>query len=619
MHTLRRRDMRWKQYVSRLSIKKKIVFYSYLVVTPILLLISAVMFAGNYSDMEEEQNRRGISRVQNLETGLAELNQSISDLSTYICINTNIIQLLTADQPEELNKNSHLWTQRAPMNFIEDLMAIKGYIKTLAIYPENGVQPYLRCMDSSSYYSSIEEIKKTDMYQRAIEANGRKCWKRIEKNSSDVYWANQSEKIVLYREIYDLSHKTPLGYLVIGADAGKYQDFCEAALEDNGEGIFVLNADHERLISGGSVAEEIESVEEEFLAELSKKDSGSFLYADEVVYFQKNQESGEIICLLIPQIRMTNQLISMAYTPLMMLLGVLAGLFPVLTFISNVVTKPLKKVTKAMAKFQTGDFSQQVEADTMDEIGEVAVCFNSMVKDIRQLIDEKYVMELREKESELTALQAQINPHFLYNTLDSLYWQALEAGNEEIGENILALSNLFRQVLGEGKSTTTIAQECELVQEYLKVQRMRFSKRLEYVIDVEEEIREERIPKLILQPFAENAVVHGFENADTPCRIYVGAKRILGGIEFVVEDTGIGMTPEQVQAVLNMDDRERYKGQRVGRYAIKNVRERLTLMYRERFEMKVDSEPGKGTKITLRIFSEGADRQVYGKEIINRR
>lgn len=136
--------------------------------------------------------------------------------------------------------------------------------------------------------------------------------------------------------------------------------------------------------------------------------------------------------------------------PLTLLFGLLIGMLPLLFIISNIVTKPLNKLSKAITDVAAGDFEQQVEVTTHDEIGEVAQCFNMMVRSIRELIEQNYVITLQEKESELAALQAQINPHFLYNTLDSLYWQAMEAGNEEVAESILALSQLFRLVLNQG-------------------------------------------------------------------------------------------------------------------------------------------------------------------------
>lgn len=143
--------MKWKQRINDLSIKKKIIVYSYLVVAPILVCISILMCVGSFSKMRQEQDLRAGSRVQNLDDRLAELNQNVSEMSTYICINSDILQILTTGDAEKLNENPQLWLEEAPMRFIQDTLAIKGYIKTLGIYPENGVQPYLRCMDSSAY------------------------------------------------------------------------------------------------------------------------------------------------------------------------------------------------------------------------------------------------------------------------------------------------------------------------------------------------------------------------------------------------------------------------------------------------------------------------------------
>lgn len=604
--------MERKQRIKNLSIKKKIIFYSYLVLIPILMVISGIMAGRNYVRTKSELMARGQSRVQNLENGLAELNHSISELSVYICINNDILEILTAADAEEKNKNTQLWLDEAPMRFIQDTLALKGYIKTLGIYPENGVMPYLKCLDSSAHLSTLQEVRQTGMYETAVGRTGAKSWKRILKNVSEVYWANPGEKIVLYREIFDLSKKKALGYLVIGADAGKYDALCEDALEDAKESVLLLNEEGEPLVRMGQAASWVvdDSFGEDIIKEFEGRDSGYIKYQDQFLFFQKNTKTKQSTCILVPDSIITERMLGIAFTPLLMLLGILVGLFPILIFVSNVVTKPLKKVTFAMSEFRKGDFEQHVEVDTLDEVGEVAVCFNKMVRDLKQLIDEKYVMELREKESELTALQAQINPHFLYNTLDTLYWQALEADNEEIAENILALSNLFRQVLGTGKGITTVGQECELVKEYLTIQKMRFTKRLEYEINVEAEVKDIPIPKLILQPFVENAVVHGIENAEASSKISVTARRILQGIEFVVEDTGVGMSRQQLESVLNTEDNERYRGQRVGRYAIRNVRERLTLMYRDDFEMKLESELGKGTRVTLRIFGE----KVRGKD-----
>lgn len=177
---------------------------------------------------------------------------------------------------------------------------------------------------------------------------------------------------------------------------------------------------------------------------------------------------------------------------------------------TDIVSKPLHSLREAMEKFMQGDFSQKVEVMTQDEVGEASACFNRMVDDIRELIDKNYILAIKERESELDTLQAQINPHFLYNTLDSLYWKATESGNDEIAEDILSLSQLFRLVLNRGNGIVTVRTEADLLERYLQIQKMRFGKRLTYEISLEPEILEEKIPKLILQPFVENVIVHAY-------------------------------------------------------------------------------------------------------------
>ena len=209
--------------------------------------------------------------------------------------------------------------------------------------------------------------------------------------------------------------------------------------------------------------------------------------------------------------------------------------------------------------------------------------------------------EINLRKTELKALQAQINPHFLYNTLDALYWRATNEGNDEIAEDILSLSQLFRHVLGQGNAQTDIGNEKELLEEYLHIQKMRFSDHLDYEIHMEEAILSHMIPKLILQPFVENAVVHGFERDGGDCLIRVDGKREGEWIVFTVEDNGVGMSEEQLQDIWEVPDAKRYAGQRIGRYAIRNVKERLELLYGDGCTLRIESAVGRGTCVTIRI------------------
>lgn len=589
-----------KQWVDHLSVKKKLIFYVYLTITPVLVMICLILLFYNYNRELDERLENNLASVNTLADSIYQLQTEIKDFSTYVCINDQIHQLLTADNPEEKNLNAMLWFEDAPMQIVQDMVALKGHIKTIAIYPENGIRPYLRGMDGSVYLPDIEEVRGTEIYQETIASDSGMVWKSVPKGSGETYLTNRSEKVVLYREIFDLAQKKTLGYIVIGVSQERFRELSENIVQDEQESILILDKNGGELSRVGNLDEEVEAylLNEEFVKKNYKEREKYFTCGDYDIICNQMDVNASIVCKIVPRYGVQMQIMDIVYMPIILLIGIMIGLMPLLLIISNVFTKPLRHLSEAIDKFSTGDFEQQVEVTTHDEVGEVAECFNRMVGDIRILINENYVITLREKESELAALQAQINPHFLYNTLDSLYWKAMEEENEEIAESILALSQLFRLVLSQGKKEVTVGQEMELVSRYLQIQKMRFTKRLNYEIEVDERVQKAKIPKLIIQPFVENAIVHGFENIVSPCQLTVTARLEEGYIRFEIRDTGIGMRQDQIEAIWE-DEPDQYRKHRIGRYAIKNIKERLILKYHDDFKLEILSDVGKGTTVIL--------------------
>lgn len=591
-----------KQWVSQLSVKKKLIFYGYLIIVPVLFLICLVLLFYNYNKEINARLDNDMSSVNTLAESINVLQSDIKDFSTYICINTEVNNLLKAENVEELNGNAQIWMTNAPMQIVQDMISLKGHIKTIAIYSTNGIRPYLRGMDGSVYIPDMETVSNTEIYRQTTASDNRMLWKSIPKGSGEIYETNRTDKVVLCREIFDRTQKKTLGYIIIGVSEDRFSDMCATILQGSREGVLILDKNGGELSRAGTIEKEVEELltSDEFMKQDYRERDSHFTCGDYEIICSQTGANASIVCKIVPKYGLQMQIMDIVYMPVMLMIGVLLALLPLLMIISNLVTKPLGKLSEAIDKFSKGDFEQQVEVTTHDEVGEAAECFNRMVGDIKTLIDENYVITLREKESELAALQAQINPHFLYNTLDLLYWQAIEEGNEEIAESILALSQLFRLVLSQGKKEVTVGQEIELVSRYLQIQKMRFSKRLNYEIQVEESVMKAKIPKLILQPFVENAIVHGFENVTIPCRLWVTAKEEEGYIRFEIRDTGIGMRQDQIDAIWE-EEPDRYKKQRIGRYAIKNIRERLVLKYRENFELEIQSDVGKGTTVILKI------------------
>ena len=322
---------------------------------------------------------------------------------------------------------------------------------------------------------------------------------------------------------------------------------------------------------------------------------------DFYVFTASHGNANETIYYLSP-VRLWNQQIrSGLEVPILLAVALLISTWLLSWLASRLISRPLNRLYHSMNRFKEGDFTQEVAVSGRDEIAELSETFNRMVRDLKGLIDKNYVMVLREKESELNALQAQINPHFLYNALDSLYWQALDSGQEKLAEDVLSLSELFRLTLASGEGEIEVQQEISIVSHYLHIQKMRFDRKLDYVIDVPEEIRHFIITKLVLEPFVENAIVHGLENRDEWGFVRVAGRREGDDLVFTIEDNGAGMTVEQVEEILCREEDVRYARARVGHYAIRNVKERLALRYGNRCELNIESAPGKGTTIILKV------------------
>lgn len=582
-----------------MSIGKKLIVSGYMIMTPILLLISMVVGIHNYRSVKESDRNRHLQTAGNINESITMLMGEMEDICTYISVNTNINRLLTDSNAYNLNTDSQVWTNHAPMRMIEDMATLKSYIKSIAMYPENGLRPYLHCMDGSSQTLEVGKIRRSPMYQQAIRKRGRKNWTTAGKNGSMLYQNNRKKKLVLYREIYNLSKSKRLAFMAIGADITYFEDLCKRSIDTEQEGVLVINDEGAELLKVGRVPQKVSDyvATNRYLLETENVCD----YDNSMVYRVGNEKNGVYVCLIEQEVTLRQRIGNVLAEPVALLVGFLIGLFPILLLISRVVTMPLKRLQYGMDQFKKGDFEHKIPVDSQDEMGQTAACFNEMVDEIHALINKNYVMALKEKESELTALQAQINPHFLYNTLDALYWQAQNTDNEELAEDILALSNLFRMVLGQGKGVVTVDEEIGLVNEYLRVQKMRFERKLNYEIVEDPDVKGIEIPKLILQPFVENAIVHGFEKQQEGCKIRITVGIDGKYVKFTVSDTGAGMTEEQIASIFREDEKKRYSGQRVGRYAVKNVKERLTLKYHDNFLLDIKSEIGKGTQVIIQI------------------
>jgi len=278
------------------------------------------------------------------------------------------------------------------------------------------------------------------------------------------------------------------------------------------------------------------------------------------------------------------------------------GITAVIVVLVYAMVRPVKTLSKAMEQVQEGDFKVQVPNRKTDEIGELINSFNFMVDKINTLVNEICQEKIAQKNAELQALQAQINPHFLYNTLDSVNWMLIDREEYDISEIIISLGSLMRYSIEDDSSFVTIDREVEYVLSYLKIQKNRLENRLSYQARVDATVREEKIPKLILQPIVENAIAHGIEPRQQPGRVVIAIEDLGNEVAISIRDDGIGMTSEQL-ADLRTPSREPEKEGHT-RIGIRNVERRIRLHYGEQYSVQIESEYQKGTTVKLRIPKE---------------
>ncbi len=273
--------------------------------------------------------------------------------------------------------------------------------------------------------------------------------------------------------------------------------------------------------------------------------------------------------------------------------------------VASSVTRPIDRLRKTMQLVQEGQLDARFTSRYTDEIGQLGTSFNSMLGEIQQLIKELEEERERTKEeqrlkvkAEIKALQAQINPHFLYNTLDTIYWKAKMGENELVSEMIISLSNLLRIGLSKGRDKIPVTAEIEHVKNYLYLQSNVYKDRFDYTLEIKDDISKYYTVKLLLQPIVENALLHGFENIDYKGHITITIEVLEEKIYLRVTDNGKGFNVADIGASLK-DPTAETKG-----YALKNVYQRVVLNYGEDYGINLESKPYEKTTIEIIIPAE---------------
>ncbi|MBB6637393.1 cache domain-containing sensor histidine kinase [Cohnella thailandensis] len=285
-------------------------------------------------------------------------------------------------------------------------------------------------------------------------------------------------------------------------------------------------------------------------------------------------------------------------------------------FFAYRISQPLVKLKQKMLLVETGNFKQSVPVETQDEIGQLGRGFNRMSEEINRLVNEVYAVELREKEAELANLQSQINPHFIYNTLESINMMALQKDNYEVSDMVTALGGMLRYAVTQNARTVALEEELASVGAYLKIQQLRYGDRLRVAFDAEPGTEGLHVPKLLLQPLVENAIFHGIGDREEGGEIWISASRFEDELLICVRDDGVGMDETQIERLRQSMLSPEPPGPRRRGLALRNIAHRLRLIFGPTAELHMDGSPGGGMAFTITIpaieRSQGDDQTIAG-------
>ena len=267
-------------------------------------------------------------------------------------------------------------------------------------------------------------------------------------------------------------------------------------------------------------------------------------------------------------------------------------------FISDKISNPIKRLDGSVREIESGNLDVEIVPSGSYEVEHLGKSIKNMLGRIKVLMSDLVAEHNAKRKSEFDTLQSQINPHFLYNTLDIIVWMIENENSDKAVNIVTALAKFFRISLSKGKNIITVKDEVEHVRNYLMIQNMRFKNRFEYSIDVDEKVLSYSSLKLMLQPLVENAIYHGMEFMDGDGEIDVKVFKEDDSLYFTITDNGLGMSEDMVETLLSKDFVPSKKGSGIG---AKNVNERIKLYFGSEYGLKVESEPDEGTKITIHL------------------
>ena len=582
---------RFTRWFGNQPIKRKILLlYVPLIVVPLLVLgiVSNMIFVNVTVDKMAKAVADDSALIS------VRIDSMLADMKNCANITTlNLIQFYHENTRDSSNAVDALVLQRKIENILRTGNISFPNVDSMLFIDANQRAVTL----NTKLLSNLDEGLQSEIYNRVMNSSPSSVWFSMEYR--DFFVTDKDTPILsLGKRVIDTETGDTLGVLILNLNetsvAAVFPQFSRKGgsvfLVDDDD-IVIASQDKEKLLKPLEHASfDALSREREDFNEILRLDGQKTLVAG-----RKLQNFDWRLMIIIPVAELTAGVNSSATVMLVLIFVFMILVLTAANILSALTAKPIVSLTEKMREIQGGDFAVSIQAATTDEVGELAAGFNKMMKRINDLTAQSVMKQKKLREYELALIQAQIKPHFLYNSLGLVYTLCGMAGATEAQTATKSLADFYRAALSAGKEIISVEEEIKNVKDYLYIQSKRFSDFFEYQITVDEQILHKKILKLSLQPIVENAIHHGLVPKGSFGHLQITGQQEGSQIVFTVADDGVGMDAQIASHLLDRENEDA----RSGSFGMRSVHERFQLFYGEQYGLEVQSSKGHGTQVRL--------------------
>ncbi|GGG00313.1 sensor histidine kinase [Paenibacillus abyssi] len=582
------------------SLTVKLLYFSALLVVIPLFVVSYITYTQSARILEQETKQYSWQMIEQVKVYVDDYLRDFEISTLKIVNHPDTVAFLKMNSSEEIEESG---IKKAVSNVLKNTVFSRSDLTNVTLILED-----IDVIDSAGIHNEFtaRQLQQEYWYSRIPRTGGPSTISRM------IQWQGRTIPVIsVVKRIVHPYTLEPFGMLIIDVNYGRLTDVARKVSPGQTGYLFIVD-DQGRYVYTPDTAMIGEIYELEYWENMKQSASGSFMSgsgnARRLITFSESSQLQWTLATSIPYTEVTRGIGSIQKTTANTVIITLALAYMIgISFASSLI-RPIRHLYKYMRRVENGDFSGRVTVESKDEIGLLTIGFNKMVQQLSTLLEEAYVSKLKEtelhlrsKEMELKVLQSQMNPHFLYNALETIRGMALDIDEEAIADMSAALAKFLRYNLRDTSQIVSISQEIDICKLYLRIQKFRFEQKLDYAFDIPEWALTCETAKFSLQPLIENCIVHGLEPFDgqTLIRMYV-EKESKDAFILWISDTGAGMSEKTINK-LNIDLKRKDIMDGGAHIGIVNVHRRVSYLFGHPYGLLLKQVKEGGTLIGIRL------------------